>query len=88
VRHKATDEAHRLRNHAVSQVKYHDTAYWKQKNNYHRRSLAETAMYRFKQLLGNKVQARTIGRQAREIGIKCLIMNKMTALGMPATIKC
>ena len=88
VRHKATDEAHRLRNHAVSQVKYHDTTYWKQKNNYHRRSLAETAMYRFKQLLGNKVQARTMDRQAREIGIKCLIMNKMTALGMPETIMC
>ena len=88
VRHKATDEAHRLRNHAVSQIKYHNTKYWKQKNNYHRRSLAETAMYRFKQLLGNKVQARTMDRQAREIGIKCLIMNKITMLGMPTTIKC
>ena len=34
------DEAYRLRNHAVSQVGYHDLAYWKKKHNYHRRSLA------------------------------------------------
>ena len=88
IRHKATDEAHRLRNHAVSQVNYHDSKYWKQKNNYHRRSIAETAMFRFKQLMGNQVQARTIETQAREIGIKCLIMNKLTALGMPVTIRC
>jgi len=52
IRHKPTDEAHRLRNHAVSQVEYHDLAYWKKKNNYHRRNLAETAMFRFKQLQG------------------------------------
>lgn len=83
VRHKATDEAHRLRNHVVSQVGYHGLKYWKKKNNYHRRCLAETAMFRFKQLLGERIQARTIACQSREIGIKCLIMNKMTQLGMP-----
>lgn len=83
IRHKATDEAWRLRNHAISQVNYHDLRYWKKKNNYHRRSLSETAMFRFKQLMGSRIQARTIDRQAREIGIKCLIINKMTQLGMP-----
>jgi hypothetical protein len=88
VRHKASDEAWRLRNHAVSQVNYHDLKYWKKKNSYHRRSLSETAMYRFKQLVGARVQARTIDRQAREIGIKCSILNKMSKLGMPAYQPC
>jgi len=60
---------------------------WKIKNNYHRRSIAETAMFRFKQLLGDHVQARTISRQSAEIGIKCLILNKMTQLGMPVSMK-
>ena len=83
VRHKVTDEAHRLRNHAVSEVGYRGLVYWKKKHNYHRRSLAETAMFRFKQLLGDRVQARKIERKAREIGIKCLVLNKMTELGMP-----
>ena len=85
IRHKATDEAHRLRNHAVLQVGYHNLKYWKKKNNYHRRSLAETAMFRFKQLLGDRIQAHTIDRQAREIGIKCLLLNKITQLRMPTS---
>lgn len=84
VRHKATDEGWRLRNHAVSYVGYHGLKKWKKKNNYHQRSLAETAMFRFKQLFGDKVQARKMSRQAVEIGIKCLAMNKITSLGMPA----
>jgi hypothetical protein len=46
-RHKAIDEAWRLRNHAVSQVHYKGSKKWKQKTNYHRRSLAETAMFGF-----------------------------------------
>jgi len=83
-RHKPSDEAWCLRNQAVSQVHYHSLKYWKKKHNYHRRSLAETAMYRFKQLLGDKVHARTPERQSREIGIKCLAINKMNQLGMPA----
>lgn len=83
IRHPAKDEAWRLRNDAVSQVAYHSLTYWKKKNNYHRRSLSETAMFRYKQLLGDRVQARTIDGQSREIGIKCAILNKMTRLGMP-----
>jgi len=83
VRQKAIDEAHRLRNHAVSEVRYQGMADWKEKHNYHRRSLAETGMFRFKQLMGDRVQARTIERQCREIAIKCLAMNKITQLGMP-----
>ena len=87
-RHKATDETWRLRNHAVSQVHYHDLKYWNKKNNYHRCSLSETAMFRFKQLLGNQVDGRTIERQSREIGIKCAILNKMSLLGMPKYTTC
>jgi len=86
-RHNPTDEAYRLRNHAVSQVHYHSLKYWKKKHRYHRRSLAETAMWRFKQLLGDRVQARTMAAQSREIGIKCLVMNKMNQLGMPVVLR-
>jgi len=86
-RHQATDESYRLRNHAISQVEYHSLKHWKKKNNYHRRNLAETAMFRFKQLLGDRVSARTIERQVTEIAIKCFAMNKMTQLGMPVSYK-
>lgn len=88
IRQNPKTEAIRLRNHAVSQAQYRSLKYWKKKNNYHRRSLVETAMFRFKQILGSSVQARTTQRQACEVGIKCIILNKMTELGMPITIKC
>ena len=72
-----------MRNHAISQVKSHGLKSWKKKNNYHRRSLAETAMFRFKQLLGDKVAAKTFERQIKEVGIKCSIINRINQLGMP-----
>ena len=56
---------------------------WKQESGYHRRSLAETAMFRYKSLLGEKLWARQFPRQAREAFIGCVALNRMTALGRP-----
>lgn len=56
---------------------------WKQENGYHRRSLAETAMSRYKRVVGEKLQARQFGRQCTEAFVGVLILNRMTALGMP-----
>lgn len=56
---------------------------WKQESGYHRRSLAETAMSRFKQIVGDKLQARDFARQVTESFVGVLMLNKMTALGMP-----
>ena len=56
---------------------------WKKASGYHRRSLAETAMYRFKQLLGDDLSARLFDNQCTEAFIKCNAMNRMTSLGMP-----
>lgn len=82
-RHKATDEAWRLRNHAVSHIIYKWAKHWKKKMNYHRRSLAETAMYRFKQLFGGNVVSRKMQNQVQEASIKCRILNAFNSLGMP-----
>jgi transposase len=59
---------------------------WKTLNNYHRRSLVETAFYRFKQLFGATLMARTTANQRTEALLKCSIMNFMTQLGIPATL--
>lgn len=56
---------------------------WKQESGYHRRSLAETAMFRFKIIFGNTLSARTLPRQITEARIKCAALNRMTLLGMP-----
>jgi hypothetical protein len=56
---------------------------WKEEVDYHRRSLAETAMFRFKTIFGNTLSTRTLERQVVEVRIKCAALNGMTQLGMP-----
>lgn len=56
---------------------------WKQETGYHRRSLVETAVFRFKITFGNTLSARTLPRQITEARIKCAALNRMTHLGMP-----
>lgn len=56
---------------------------WKEESGYHRRSLAETAMFRFKTIFGDHLDARETQRQESEARIKCAALNRMTRLGMP-----
>jgi hypothetical protein len=58
-------------------------AIWKKLMGYHTRSLAETAMYRYKTLFGENLMARKLDRQKGEAYAKALAMNRMTEMGMP-----
>lgn len=58
-------------------------AKWKHESGYHRRSLVETAMFRFKTIFGAALSARSDVAQDTETMIRLDAMNKMTALGMP-----
>lgn len=50
---------------------------------YHRRSLGETVFFRIKTMLGANLKARSHEAQLSEVYCKCLVINKMTSLGMP-----
>ena len=56
---------------------------WKRECGYHRRSLAETAMFRIKTLFGDRVRAHCFAGQAAELLIRCATLNCMTHLPMP-----
>jgi IS5 family transposase len=56
---------------------------WKQEVSYHRRSLAETQMYRVKTIFGDRVSARQFAGQATQVLVRCAALNQMTHLGMP-----
>ena len=58
-------------------------ALWKKLVQYHRRSLLETTIYRLKQILGGNLKSRCRSNQAIEVQCKCIILNKMTKLGLP-----
>lgn len=56
---------------------------WKKLTGYHRRSLVENTMYRIKSLFGGRLRSRSFERQYVESYVKCLVLNKMTRLGLP-----
>jgi hypothetical protein len=56
---------------------------WKQESNYHQRSLAETGMFRLKKIFGPELLARKLTHQKTEVRLRCVALNRMTALGMP-----
>ena len=77
-----TDPAIKRRNDAVCEISGlggDDEArkLWKILKNYHRRSLAETTMYRIKQLTGGNLRSRERERQRVEGYVKCLIINRI-----------
>jgi IS5 family transposase len=56
---------------------------WKTEISYHRRSLAETAIFRIKTIFGDRVRSRSFEAQGAEMLICCSALNRMTHLGMP-----
>lgn len=76
------------RDEAIRRIRQVGRAQWKREVHYHRRSLAETAIARFKMLFGDRVSARTFAAQATEVFIKGAALNRMTAAGMPLYRRC
>ncbi len=71
------------REQAVRRIGEIGRAAWKQEVNYHRRSLAETMMFRQKTIFGDRLSSRTTATQTTEVRIRCAVLNRMTHLGMP-----
>lgn len=91
VHRESEDKAIQKRNDAVKEIDGlggDDEArrIWKILKGYHRRSLAETTMYRIKQVTGGNMRSREWEGQRVEGYIKCLVINKMTTLGMPDSV--
>lgn len=72
-----------IRDEIIRAIRKLGRAEWKRQNGYHRRSIAETTMFRFKQICGGNLHAIIFESQATEAFIKCNMLNKMTLLGMP-----
>lgn len=60
-------------------------ARWKKISRYHRHLLAETAIYRFKQLLAGKISLRNYNGQVGEVMTYVSAINKLNTLGLPVS---
>ncbi|MFQ8217990.1 IS5 family transposase, partial [Klebsiella pneumoniae] len=76
------------RNRAVANQRLSGSnARWKWTTDYNRRSIAETAMYRIKQLLGGSLTLRDYDGQVAEAMAMVRTLNKMTKAGMPESVR-
>jgi len=75
------------RNESVEEIKKEGREEWKKANGYHRRSLNEVVMFRYKTQFGGKLNARKFENQNTEVKINCNVLNQMLAIGMPVSYK-
>lgn len=66
------------RDEIIRSIKKHGKKFWRLNSGYSRRSVSETAMFRFKTLLGQTLSSRGFESQVNEAAIKCKILNRMS----------
>ena len=77
-------KAERLaRDQNLRRIRQVGRAAWKRESGYHRRSLAETAMFRLKTIFSDRVTAHGFAGQAGQMLVRCAALNRMTQLGRP-----
>jgi hypothetical protein len=75
------------RNRVLQQIAAHGRSTWQVFSGYTRQSIAENTMFRFKRLFGGQLWARLLNTQRVEAVVKCAVLNRMTQLGMPETVR-
>ena len=73
------------RDQHIATIEKHGRIGWQRRSGYNRRSLVETAVYRYKTIIGRRLQARTLPNQRTEAKIGCNVLNRMTSFGMPVS---
>jgi hypothetical protein len=61
---------------------------WQAATGYGKRSLVETAIGRYKGLIGRRLRARSFPAQQTEVAIGCIVLNRMLACARPKTVRC
>ena len=60
---------------------------WQRASGYNRRALAEAAIGRFKRVIGDGLRSRTEQRQATEMTVAIMVLNRMLELGRPTSVR-
>jgi hypothetical protein len=75
------------RDHHLRTIAEHGRIGWQRSCGYCRRSLVETAMDRYKTIIGRRLHAWTLPNQQTEAKIGGNVLNQMTSLGMPVSVR-
>jgi hypothetical protein len=71
----------------LTTIAEHGRMSWQRSSGYNRRSLVETTMFRYKTVVGRRLHARTLPNQRTEAKVGCVVLNRMTGLGMPVSAR-
>jgi hypothetical protein len=61
---------------------------WQAATGYGKRSLIETAIGRYKGLIGRRLRARSFPAQQTEVAIGCAVLNRMLTCARPESVRC
>ena len=78
--------AWRQRNESLERIAEVGRRQCRRESGAHRQARAENSMYRYKQIIGDRLRARTAGSQATEAMIAVNMLNRMTELGNPESV--
>jgi hypothetical protein len=81
--HGNCKEKPHLRDENLRHIRKHGRKRWKRDSGYHRRSIAETTLFRFKPIFGGNLSARQFDNQPVELFIKCAALNRMIQIAKP-----
>ena len=60
---------------------------WQKSSGYNRRALAESAISRYKRVIGDALRSRTDRRRATEVAVAARVLNRMLELGRPESVR-
>jgi transposase len=71
----------------LATIAEHGRLSWQRSSGYDRRSSVETTMFRYKTVIGRRLHARNLPNQRTEAKVGCNVLNRMTGLGMPVSVR-
>lgn len=75
------------RDRDIALIREKGRTHWKEAHHYHLRSLSETAIFRYKTIIGDHLKARTPATQSCEATLGCRILNTMLQLAKPQSVR-
>ena len=75
------------RDHHIRFIQEQGWFAWRKATAYGRRGLAETAIGRYKSLIGPRLRARSLGNQQGEAALAVEVLNRMIPVGKPVSVR-
>ncbi|QND44275.1 IS5 family transposase (plasmid) [Rhizobium lusitanum] len=76
------------RAHHIAAINADGRMKWQAATSYGKRSLVETAIGRYKSIIGRRLRARAFAAQQTEVALGCSVLNRMLACARPKSVRC